>query len=230
MKHTPWNGEDVASSQMIIEAIEGIAYIVDRNGAIVAIGGENWDKFASDNGALDIFSNSLIGRNLFDFVVGSTVRDSYKRFSSALFSGQRSTISFVYRCDSPSVRRDMRLCMSPIKSGDEVVGLLYQSLIVSEQERPQINLFNTARLTDLVGLPEDAPTVALCSYCHNVMREGADENCAEDWQTPETYYKFGGRSHVLISHGICPSCYERLVMPLLNGDNADEGTNSETQN
>ncbi len=50
--------------------------------------------------------------------------------------------------------------------------------------------------------------IPICSYCKNIRD---DENY---WQRVESY--IGNHSKAQFSHGICPDCYEKYVIPQIN--------------
>jgi len=50
--------------------------------------------------------------------------------------------------------------------------------------------------------------IPICSYCKNIRD---DENY---WQRVESY--IGNHSKAQFSHGICPDCYEKYVVPQIN--------------
>jgi hypothetical protein len=100
-----------------------------------------------------------------------------------------------------------RLC-----DGDEFVALLYQTQILSEIERPPLELFALPiyNLDKFEGPATVRSFVTICSFCQYVAwRVGSHENRRE-WITPEDYYMRGGTSDVSLSHGICPVCSEKF--------------------
>jgi hypothetical protein len=206
---------DVLSTQVLLEAVEGTAYVVNKEGVIIAVGFGNWDKFASENGAADLHGTSVLGRSLYDFITGSDVQESCKLFIQSVIEQKEEKISFMTRCDAPEVQRDMRLSISAIKKNDEVVAVLFQSLVVKEQDRPRINLFDPEKILAMAKIPPDALITTICSYCHDVVFDNGRGVSLKRWIKPEEYYRAGGSSDVWMSHGICPSCHERLVKPRL---------------
>jgi hypothetical protein len=203
------------AAQTILDAMEGVTYVVDQRGVILAAGHSNWNTFSADNGAPDLDAMSVLGRVLSDSVGGVEVKQSYDVFAHAILSEEQDQITFIYRCDAPEIRREMRLCISPLRHGSAVVAILYQSLIISEQDRPRINLFDPARIAAMTKIPPDAVIATVCSYCHDVRLRREAVGVAEQWVAPEDYYRIGGLSDVWVSHGICPPCHDRLVAPLL---------------
>ena len=62
----------------LLDAMDGIAYAVDAENRIVAVGRRRWDRFAVENGAPELRADSIIGRNLFEFVSGPELRQAYR--------------------------------------------------------------------------------------------------------------------------------------------------------
>lgn len=205
--------ERVFTAQSLLDALEGVAYIVDLDGCILAIGNSNWNDFAADNGTADLTGISVVGRSIYACISGRDVRESYKTFADVITKREEASISFQYRCDAPEIRRDMRLCISPIKENNEIVALLYQSLVIAEQDRPRINLFDPAKMSAMALVPPGATITTVCSYCHDVLLVCPDSENPEAWVEPEEYYRAGGISDVWVSHGICPGCHDRLMAP-----------------
>ena len=82
------------------------AYVIDRANRVVAVD-DGWIAFAIGNDAPDL-PGRVLGANLWTFIANATVQDLY----SALFQRIRATgreITIPFRCDSPSVRRFMKL-------------------------------------------------------------------------------------------------------------------------
>ncbi|MGE4060403.1 MAG: hypothetical protein AB7E69_16195 [Sphingomonadales bacterium] len=57
----------------------------------------------------------------------------------------------------------------------------------------------------------DSEIVRLCSYCHAIAWPPGSKSDAIQWIKPEEYYRLGGSTEVLVSHGICPGCFNRLM-------------------
>jgi hypothetical protein len=191
----------------LLDAVEGVSYVIDLNGGILAVGEPNWAEFARANGGQTLLPAArVVGCNLYAIIDGEEVADSYRALADKLISGAEPRISFTYRCDAPDVMRELRMCMSPIRVGGGVVALLYQSLSLKEAARPPISLFDTA---DLSRFRSDMtlPLVVLCSFCHAVKADATGGR----WVEAERYYAAGGGSRVRLSHGICPDCHRAKV-------------------
>ena len=187
----------------LLDAVDSIAYAVDADHRIVAVGRRRWDRFAIENGAPELSADHVIGRNLFEFVSGSDVKQAYRDLAARVVASGEPVVVNT-RCDSPGVARELRLSVAPLPLADRQKGLLFQAQIVSETARPYLDIFDFKALLEALLLRGDLPIVMMCSFCQQVRRPGADDQ--EDWVTAEEYYRLGGTSRVRISHGLCADC------------------------
>ncbi len=195
----------------LLDAMDGIAIIIDRDLCVSQIGQTNWGRFLDDNPpedpeALERAKHAVLGRPVTQFFAGESVRTTYANLFRSVLSGKRSYVTIEYRCDAPSLRRDMRLAISPIRSNGLLNHLLYQSTVISKELRPAIPLFG-APLVDADA--QDILTV--CSICARVAWPiGAPTGVCE-WIEAADYYRRGGDHVALISHGFCEGCFEKLM-------------------
>jgi hypothetical protein len=199
------------AGQDILDVLEGISYLVDLEGRIVALGRTNWNQFATENGAADLLNEKdVIGRKLSDFISGSEVQDSYATLTEQLKSDPATKVAIAYRCDSPTERRDMRLSISAVRSGGRLVGYLYVSTTLSTQSRPHLNVFDFQSMIAWAENQQALRMLAMCSYC---QRLNCGDEVHEDWVEAPEYYRRGGTDAVKISHGICQGCLDRILGP-----------------
>ena len=194
----------------LLDGMEGIAYVTSSEGVIQAYGRANWDKFALRNDAPELTQpDTLCGRSLFEFITGSQARAAHEVAAEAVRSGRRDLVTYTYRCDAPTLRREMRMTLTPLTEEGRLVGLLYQSVILRETPHGPFPL----RERRVEPLAASALVVRICTYCRSVRYPPeADE---DSWITPERYYEVGGSEEVRISHGICPDCWTTIAEPLL---------------
>lgn len=198
----------------VLDGLDGVAYFVDPEGRLTAFGTRQWKDFAECNGAADLADcRRLIGRPLLDMVRGDTVRRSYKDIFRTLSSGDREAVRFEFRCDAPDVERRMRMSVSTIRHGQQMAGFLFQSLILREDSRPPVDIFDASVLRAEVADGANLPIVRMCSFCQQVST-ASDEQSSE-WVEPKVYYQMGGDGKVRISHAICPTCREERIEPLI---------------
>ena len=102
----------------------------------------------------------------------------------------------VKPCDPEELRARVRV-------GRRVVEL--QSALAAHNARLQQALASVRQLQGLLPI---------CSYCKRIRN---DQNY---WEQLETY--LSDHSEALFSHGICPSCYQSIMKPQLEGLAADK--------
>jgi hypothetical protein len=196
----------------LLDAMDGVAYIVNQNGTIIAIGEPNWTTFATNNDAPDLTSAAVVGTCLFDVISGDGLRQAYRQMHAAISEGRRAAAGFQYRCDAPALERYMHMSIRLIRecSGDTL--LLYQSQVLKEAPRPDVDLFGRQWRTKRPDSLTADLVVVLCSFCHRVAWPiGADE-AHRFWISPQAYYREGGPGDIAVSDGICPACYASVFI------------------
>ncbi len=184
--------------------------ILDRELRISQVGGPNWQRFLEDNPPQDLEAynrakQSVIARSVTEFFAGERVRSTFADLFKNVLSGTRQAIRLDYRCDAPKLRRDMRMSVSPITTAGEVNHLLYQSVMLSVQERPAIPLFGVP-----VADQETEDILTLCAICARVAWPISGPTAAREWIEPTEYYRRDGSDVTVISHGFCEDCFARL--------------------
>lgn len=191
------------SVNQVYAALEGVVYVTDRAGKLIGRGEPNWSDFAISNSAPELSEAKEL--NCYAAFSGEDTYELYERIYEALWTRKLAKHSSAFRCNSPSRRREYRLTLTPLMSENEVIGILHQSLPISETLRPPLDIFDPEVRRKFF----DGPLVRICSYCLCVW----DENSGA-WIEAEDYYKKGGSSQVHLTHGICPSCKEKVLAPL----------------
>ncbi|MEN3974277.1 hypothetical protein [Emcibacter sp. SYSU 3D8] len=194
----------------LLNAMDGVAYLTAPDGTILAVGERNWSDFASANGAPQLSTAAaVVGSNLFKQTAGVEVRQVQEHLHREVASGRRVTVTYTYRCDSPGAERLMRMSVTPVMQGGKAGAILYQSVVLKEAPRPPMSLFASRGEGPEAG--RDPEIVRLCSYCHDVAWP-AEPGSDVEWIEPDEYYRRGGSPDVMISHGICPDCFDRLEL------------------
>lgn len=188
-----------------LEALDGISFVTNPEGTITAVGASNWNAFASANGALELIDQLILGNSLFEFISGQEVQAQLKDVMKKISVGIYSRWAMPFRCDSPDRQRNMRQSITPIRASGACVGMLFQSIELHSEQRPQISLFDFREIERRAAQEPDLPTIAMCSWCQRVRQEPTS---GTEWVEAEVYYAAGGSSHVRISHGICDNCFE----------------------
>jgi hypothetical protein len=196
-------------SEALLDGMAGIAYVTDAGGTILSLGRQNWNAFASANGAPELIDGAgVLGRNILEFIAGAEVRDSYRRCFEAVGSERVDHIRLLSRCDSPGVKRKLWLTVRPVHGLSKLQAMLVQILVVSEELRPPIDLFDFAALRAAAALDPNLPILGMCSYCQNVRFPAGSTDGEGEWMSAEGYYHRGGNAKVRISHSMCPTCFE----------------------
>jgi len=183
---------------------------VDAHDVIEAVGG-GWDSFAAENGAAGLAGKAVVGRALHEFIAGDEMLRIHRHLLRAVRAHQEP-LSLPFRCDSPDVRRHMRLEMRSA-GGDAVE---FRAVLLRAEKRPHLRLLDPTE-------PRSTALVVSCSFCHKI-REGEG---AGDWLEVDTAAE---RMGLLISsrpprlaHGVCPACRTRLLR-LRDRDPEEPGT------
>jgi hypothetical protein len=197
--------------QELLDALGGVAYWVDLDSRIQAVTKLSWQEFARNNGGEAIADPaSVIGRSLFDFMDGEETKRSYRTLQDAARTLTGRGIDLRYRCDSPSVQREMQMYLTVVRHEGEPVGYLYHSYVVWQERR------DTAGIQCACGIADSStkPYLMICSYCKRVRYPAGQADGS--WVQAETYYRMGGSDEIVPSHGVCPECHEAIVVPAQN--------------
>ena len=190
--------------EKLLDAVDGIAYAVDAEDRIVAVGRRGWDRFAIENGAPELRADSVIGRHLFDFVSDPELRQAYRELADRIIStGEPAVIAA--RCDSPGVVRELRLSIAPAAARRQRAGAAVSGPDRQQRQRGRaLDIFDFEALLTALKQESDLPIVTMCSFCQQLRRPGSSDE--DDWVPAEEYYRLGGTSRVRISHGLCADC------------------------
>lgn len=185
-----------------LDALDGVAYLADVAGTVVAVGESRWRSSAIENQATGLTAASAIGRNLMIQISGDEVRALYQRRHAAVIGGSAPAVAFEFRCDAPALRRTMRMSMSRLSLPAQAPMVLYQSQLLSAVARPWMSVFEPERIVETLTAESGVPIIPMCSFCQRLawpIGQGA-------WVEADRYYALGGPADVRISHGVCPSC------------------------
>lgn len=167
-----------------------ITYLLDKRKNIVSVGGP-WDQFAQENGGECARGCEVCGHSIWKFVTGDLARmwlDTV--FQLALARGE--TIERPYRCDSPLVKRFMRMRIRPGEGG-----LLHvEHELLATEVRPASVFFRFA------AKGEEGGARLRCSICGRI-------SLAEGWHEPGEQYA-APSTGILVVYSVCPDC-ERSV-------------------
>ncbi|MAT68338.1 MAG: hypothetical protein CMJ58_02325 [Planctomycetaceae bacterium] len=170
-------------------------YRVDARDVIVSVDSW-WLAFARENGAPELTAERVVGRSLWDYVEGGEVQRTYRALHDRI-RATKTCAAASYRCDSPTLRRDMQLTITPSTDGC----LQYESVIVRVTPAPYVGLFDAVR-------PRSKSVLTVCSHCRRALLEPhgwLDPDAVSDrlqrasrWRWPQ------------IRHVLCPNCSKSL--------------------
>ncbi|MEL7002321.1 MAG: hypothetical protein AAFN93_06250 [Bacteroidota bacterium] len=153
-----------------------------------------WDNFAEDNAGGDrSFSDQIVGKSLFGFING----DSTKMFVSTMIQRVRITgkeLEVDYRCDSPDLKRFMKMAIIPEEDG---LIRVENSLEKEEPFRKSVNFI----------LGDDGNIVKRCSMCQLLYIDNM-------WIDADKATEVLGAEEIPVIYTVCGSCKEDLEQRL----------------
>jgi hypothetical protein len=174
-----------------------ITYRIDREGKIVHVNAQ-WDIFARENDGAAVLSANVLGRSLNAFLSDATVSALYRQMVAAARSGR--TITFLYRCDAPAIRRVFEMTIRGLDRGE----VEFTSTIKEVAQREAIGLFDRRA-------PRTSMHLRICSWCQRVA-------VADGWVEPEVAVRtlglFAGAAVPAMTHGICSACRDKMLQIL----------------
>jgi hypothetical protein len=203
----------LVTAARLLDAMEGVAYLTDRDAIILAIGQHGWTQFADDNAAPWLTADAVIGTSLLAAMTGDAVRDAYRRLHDAVSSGRRAVTVFEYRCDAPIAERHMRMSITAVGGEAGVAAVLYQSQMLAEATRPPLRLFARELRLSNQKAAAAIPCVRLCSFCQRVGWPLEADGTRPRWIDATDYYRRGGPADVTVVDTVCPSCTRHVVLP-----------------
>lgn len=192
--------------QSLMDAMDGIALLLDERLCIAMVGWPNWDRFLKENDAAALPHARVLGRPFPDFLVEGEVRETYAGLLREVRDGRRPEVRLDYRCDAPERARLMRLSVIPVGSVRGGPWLLYQSILLEERQRPPIRLWRAPVRPLAAG-----QILTVCSVCARVAWPKGAPAEARTWIDAEEYERRSPEAPDAVSHGFCPECLERVL-------------------
>lgn len=127
-------------------------YEVDTEDRIVRVGGA-WDAFALANDGEALAGRTVLGKNLWQFVIGLENRLVYRQMMDYVRDRTR-VVRFLFRCDGPDQCRLVGMRVAPEPGG----GCSFETAVLCEHPHPHLPLLD-------IHIPKSANTVALCNWC-----------------------------------------------------------------
>ncbi|MFO1472254.1 MAG: hypothetical protein U1F27_14605 [Turneriella sp.] len=171
-----------------------VDYSIDDQNRLVYFN-SRWNDFAHENESPHLAAENLTGQSLFSHISGTELIQLWQFIIDGIRE-RRTTAEFDYRCDSPQIKRYMKMRVSYSE------GLVHFSSII----------LRTAAITGLkifaANQARSKRLILACSWCKKIK---AGETM---WLEPEIAVE---RLQLLehnpppaISHGVCPACYSNV--------------------
>lgn len=151
-----------------------------------------WLAFARENGASQLTREAVVGRSLWEFIDGTETKHFYQLLLHRVRHSNASTI-IPFRCDSPTLRRFMRLELIPETDGSVyLIGVLERV----EQTEP-FHLLEP-------NFPRSAQMLTLCSCCKRFLVESC--GWLELGDVAERLHLHKKQTAPKLRNSICPDC------------------------
>jgi hypothetical protein len=196
-----------------LSALDGVAFLVAPDGTIIGVGRKGWTAFAREVGGNSPSREEVVGRRLFDMIAGDEVKHAFAALHERAATLATQGLTYEYRCDAPDLERLMKMSISALTSQGRLLGVLYQSTLLSAKDRVPLEFLSGASAALEEHRILELPFVTICQFCANVTMQ----SWAGEWVRPTDYYRRGGDDAVRLSHGICPTCEQTRLEPLLTG-------------
>ena len=200
---TASKGEDSQANLSLSECLAMIfstpnryQYTIDSDDKMTSVS-TLWLAFARENGAPELTRDFVIGKELWTFVDGEMTKLLYQELVRNV--RERDTeIVIPFRCDSPSVRRDMRLEVKQIGQGS----IRFDGVLMSAEPRSYLPILDRR-------VPRISDYVTICSCCKLALVETVG------WLNLEeavVHLKcLEGDSEPRLQYSLCPECTFKLA-------------------
>lgn len=181
-------------------------YELDEKLRIVSVGA-GWAEFAMTNRAPELVPPpGPLGQSALSCIADSTSEQVFDRLFKRVTETGRA-IEFPFRCDSPTLRRFMEFRIEPRNPA----GLRIETTMERVEARPPVALLEPRR-------EHGGDLLRMCGWCKAVDLDG---RWCEVEEALTALRLFERDQLPAITHGMCPSCSERMLQLL--DDGVDEG-------
>ena len=176
---------------MVHTAVPRCRYAVNVHDVITSVS-QTWLAFARENGAPELTDHAVIGHSLWDFIDGSQTIQLYK---AVLQRVRTSTPRIVlpFRCDSPTLRRYMRLEITCLPQGS----IQFEGILERVEPTAYFKMFDT-------HVPRSRDLLTLCSCCKRALVEPCGWLEIED--AVVRLHLFEQKTSPQLRHTVCPNC------------------------
>jgi hypothetical protein len=143
-------------------------------------------------------ADSSLGRSLWDFVAGEEL-EKLQRMLLRRVRGELRSVDLPFRCDGPTVRREMDIHIASQASGRFVA---FSARLRMEERRDEFQPLLAS------ATPRVEETLTMCGWCDRFLVDG---EWVEVEEAVERLGLFQMQEMPAIGHGVCPQCTEMLV-------------------
>lgn len=166
-------------------------YTIDQHDLISSVC-PLWLAFARENGAPQLSQDAVLGHSLWQFIEGNETREMYQAILQRVRIENSNTI-IPFRCDSPTLRRYMRLELT--SQADGCVQL--DGVLERVEHTTPFNLLEKS-------FPRSLQLLTFCSCCKRILLETCGWLELDD---VEKRLQFQGKQVApKMRHSVCPDC------------------------
>jgi hypothetical protein len=166
-------------------------YTVDPQDVITSVC-PLWLAFARENGATQLTREAVVGRSLWDFIAGDETQQLYRTLLQRVRARNASTV-VPFRCDSPTLRRYMRLELTPEPNGS----VQFDGVLERVEQTVPYNLLDQ-------NFPRSMQMLTLCSCCKRILME--NYGWLEIGAVAERLDLLNKNIAPKLRHSLCPEC------------------------
>ena len=168
-----------------------IVYLLDDKNRIVSVSGP-WDEFADENDGVNVHAADVTGRSIWSFILGDVTR-MWLNTAFQFARVQAESIERDYRCDSPDLKRYMRMRIVP--NGTGILRIEHETLATEEREAPVHIRSGSANSIYKIR--------SRCSFC-GCIKDG------EEWEEPLPEHAEEESGRIIVMYTVCDEC-QRLM-------------------
>eukprot|EP01012_Entosiphon_sulcatum_P017718 TRINITY_DN2245_c0_g1_i1.p1 TRINITY_DN2245_c0_g1~~TRINITY_DN2245_c0_g1_i1.p1 ORF type:complete len:369 (+),score=27.11 TRINITY_DN2245_c0_g1_i1:25-1131(+) len=178
-----------------------ISYVVNSSGTILSnLTPRQWVLSAQESGAQKLANTQIEGRSLYSFFNGGLLKAFYRNLIRIVHMRQRESFSFLFFCDSSSLRREMVLCTKLTFDGN----IEFSSFTISQSP-------HVAPFLDAVVLTSRNDGVEACPFCN---RFRVNEHWIRPCEYQRTLTSWQPGQAVPVGSKVCMQCATVILEPL----------------
>lgn len=179
-----------------MDALWPVMYRIDSSDQLTYLNAA-WSAFADANEGGALYPDQLLGRSLWDFLTDRTTRQLYQDMAQRVRRGGLP-IRFRFRCDAPTCKRLLAMEITI----NDMDGVQFTVNAILQENRESV-----VWPAPIAGVAHTILTI--CSWCKRVPL--ASGTWGEIEEAIDAMGLFQAGSEPLLTHGMCPRCYDAVV-------------------